>query len=282
MMQLRQFDNISEFWHKVQAYLLRHAAENNLLLGILHTLLHNPERYPDPPYLVMVEKNGDIIAVAIRTPPRKLLLAKAADPTALKLIAQDFYQQPIALPGFMGLVPEAEVFGKEWQSLTGQSSRVTVAMRIHQLTTIPLAKFAPGSVRLATESDRSLLRQWVMAFSQAIGENHHDVEKVIDSGLKLQNIYLWEDLQGVPVSITAGRAANAIARISLVYTPPEYRRQGYATAAVAAVSKILLAQGYQKCFLLTDLANPTSNHIYREIGYQAVCDWQEYSILSTS
>jgi uncharacterized protein len=280
-MQLCQLDNIPEFWQKTQAYLLRHEAENNVLLGVLHTLLHNPERYPDPPYLVVVARNSDIMAVAIRTPPHKLLLAKAEDISALRLIAQDFYKQQIVLPGFMGLMPEAENFGREWQNITSQGFQVTVAMRIHQLTAVQLKKSVPGSLRLATESDRSLLRPLILAFRAEIEASiSEDVEKVIDGGLKMQEIYLWENDQGMPVSIAAGRAASAVARIGLVYTPPEYRKQGYATAAVAAVSQILLDRGYHSCFLLTDLANPTSNHIYREIGYRAVCDWQEYSITS--
>jgi hypothetical protein len=129
---------------------------------------------------------------------------------------------------------------------------------------------------LATEIDRSLLRQWILAFRLEIGAVfNEDVEKVIDSGLRFQEIYLWED--GEPVSIAAGRAADPLGRIGLVYTPPAYRNQGYATACVAEVSQKLLDQGYPSCFLLTDLANFTSNHIYQQIGYRGVCDWQEYS-----
>ena len=49
-MQLRRFDNTKDFWYDAQDYLLQHEAEHNLLLGISHTLLHYPDRYPDPPY----------------------------------------------------------------------------------------------------------------------------------------------------------------------------------------------------------------------------------------
>ncbi len=63
-----------------------------------------------------------------------------------------------------------------------------------------------------------------------------------------------------------GATPNGI-RVNAVYTPPEYRGKGYATSCVATVSQYLLTQGYQYCFLFTDLANPTSNHIYRQIGY---------------
>jgi predicted GNAT family acetyltransferase len=65
-------------------------------------------------------------------------------------------------------------------------------------------------------------------------------------------------------------------RIGPVYTPPEHRRQGYASAATSAVSQHLLDGGRRFCFLYTDLANPTSNHIYQEIGFQSVCDVEVY------
>jgi predicted GNAT family acetyltransferase len=57
-----------------------------------------------------------------------------------------------------------------------------------------------------------------------------------------------------------------------VYTPPEHRRRGYATALVGRQTEALLTGTTTTCVLFTDLANPTSNAIYRRIGYQPVCD----------
>jgi uncharacterized protein len=280
-MQLHRFDNIQKFWQTAQAYLLQHEAENNVLLGVLHTLLHNPDRYLDPPYLAIAKTNDDILAVAIRTPPHKLLLSKATAPTAWQLIAQDLSKSQEQLPGFMGLVADAEIFLQTWQMFTGKQYQVTVAMRIHQLTAVRLTSTVNGYLRLATADDRSLLRQWIPAFSTEVGLLvQDDTERVIDQGLKFQNIYIWENADGLPVSLASGRAAGSVARIGLVYTPPENRNQGYASACVSAVSQRLLAQGYHRCFLLTDLANSTSNHIYAEIGYRGVCDWHEYSLIS--
>jgi uncharacterized protein len=121
-MQLCKFDSIQEFWHTAQGYLLQHEAEHNLLLGIAHTLLHYPGRYPEPPYLAIAQTNGKIQAIAMRTPPYKLLLSKVQDSNALSLIAQDLQDCPGPLPGVSGLVPEVETFLQVWQTLTGQSS----------------------------------------------------------------------------------------------------------------------------------------------------------------
>ena len=76
------------------------------------------------------------------------------------------------------------------------------------------------------------------------------------------------------VAIQIGRAIA----VNAVYTPPEWRQRGYATACVAGVSEELLARGYEFCVLYTDLSNPTSNAIYTRIGYRPVRDFIMYAL----
>lgn len=277
-MQLHRFDSIDKFWDKNKAYLLQYEAENNVLLGIVHILRHNPARYPDPPYLSIVEIDGEIVATAIRTPPHKLLLSKASNLDALNLIAEDLRQEQ--LPGVMGLLPEVEIFVQAWQAITGQSYRLSIAMKIHQLQAVQLAAKATGYLRLANESDRTLLLKWLPAFNTEIGFGvNEDTELLVSNRLKERHTYIWED--DTPVALAAGRKfSDTASRIGSVYTPPADRRKGYATACVAALSQKLLDEGCDRCFLLTDLENPTSNHIYRQIGYIPICDWHEYSFIS--
>ncbi|MDZ8053739.1 MAG: GNAT family N-acetyltransferase [Aulosira sp. ZfuVER01] len=278
-MQLRRFQNIKEFWHQAQDYLLQYEAEHNLLLGISHNLLHYPERYPEPPYLAIAETKGQILAVAICTPPYKLILSKAQDLNAVRLIAEDLQDDPQQHPGVSGLVAEVETFLQTWQTLTGQSYRRVMEMRIHQLTQVEPVATVNGYLRLATQSDRPLLLEWFTRFAAEVGEVvSQDAEQAVNTGLTRQSIYLWDD--GIPVSWASGsQSLPAAARIGPVYTPPEYRGKGYATACVAALSQKLLNQGCDRCFLFTDLENPTSNYIYKKIGYHPICDWHDYSFI---
>lgn len=124
--------------------------------------------------------------------------------------------------------------------------------------------------------------QWVTAFvSEALREpDPTRVEQLVDAHPwpERRSIFLCEDGQPPrPVSMAAftGPTPNGI-RVDAVYTPPEQRRRGYATACVAALSQWLLHSGHRYCFLYTDLSNPTSNHIYQTIGYEPVCDVDEY------
>jgi uncharacterized protein len=123
------------------------------------------------------------------------------------------------------------------------------------------------------------MRKWRAAFSiDAEGMDADEAEK--NAALPLRNsrhLVLWE-VEGTPVSMAgySGSTPNGI-RVAPVYTPPKNRGKGFAGACVAALSQKLLDDGRKFCFLYTDLANPTSNHIYQTIGYEPVADATVYS-----
>ena len=86
-----------------------------------------------------------------------------------------------------------------------------------------------------------------------------------------RSLQLWEDGEVVSLTGVGSLTPNGV-RIGPVYTPPEARNRGYASALVATASQEQLEAGRRFCFLFTDLANPTSNHIYQTIGYEPVRD----------
>ena len=88
--------------------------------------------------------------------------------------------------------------------------------------------------------------------------------------------YLWEDAGEVVAFAGVGGQTPRGIRIGPVYTPPDRRGRGYASNLVAAVTQLQLDSGRRFCFLFTNLANPTSNHIYQAIGYAPVVDVDLY------
>ena len=190
---------------------------------------------------------------------------------ALRLTAQDLRQEQ--LPGTMGLASEVEIFSQTWQALTGQFYQRSVVMQIYQLTAVQRCSTVRGYLGLATEGDRSVLIKWLSAFLSEIDEAvSKDVEHQVDNRLKQHNTYF-----STPVSVASSkRVLPTIGLLNLAYTPPEYRRKGYATACVAALSQKLLDCGCRHCLLIADLANPTANHIYQAIGYRPLSDWHAY------
>ncbi len=282
-MELRRFHEADDFLQRAGRFLLQHEAHHNLILGICGELKRHPDRIEQPPYLAIVEERDAVVAAAAMTPPHNLVLSLVEDPQALPPIAADVFEHYGALPGVLGPADVSRSFAGLYHELSGQPYRKGMAQRIYQLETVQPVFGVPGALRRATEADRHTLIAWFAAFGrEALGDADgpdakHEAERAVDRflGTETRGIYLWEDGRPVSMAGFSGPTPNGI-RINAVYTPPEYRRRGYASACVAALSQLLLDRGYRYCFLFTDLSNPTSNHIYQLIGYQAVCDVDEY------
>jgi predicted GNAT family acetyltransferase len=140
----------------------------------------------------------------------------------------------------------------------------------------------PGIVRIAGPADRDLLVGWMQAFLREALPNSNLAEAgaMVDSALQTGTriFHVWE-VDGRPVSVAGitGPTPNGI-RLGPVYTPPEDRGHGFASAVTAAASQTQLDAGRRFVFLFTDLANPTSNKIYQAIGYEAVIDIDQWSL----
>ncbi|NEU72313.1 GNAT family N-acetyltransferase [Hassallia byssoidea VB512170] len=277
-MKVHRYEDASQFYERVKDYLLSQEALHFLLLGISNVLIYNPKRYGEKLYLTTVETDGNIVAVAMRTPPHRLLLSKIQDFAAVEAIAQDLHLIQ-SLPGVTAPMNEAKAFAEVWKALTGQSYQLIKRLRTFKLEKLQPIYSAQGNLRIATEADKELLLRWYETFSlETVGGIESYPKRWIEHTLQQSTAYIWQDKIPVSIACRGGLTPNG-ASINMVYTPPEYRKKGYASACVAALSQTLLDKGYKYCFLFTDLANPTSNHIYQAIGYQPVNDWYDYSFI---
>lgn len=229
-----------------------------------------------------VEHEGEIVAVAGVTPLRNLILSLATEPNAIPFLVEEIRARDIDLPGVIGPEPHAERFATVWGEATSRQSRRAMRERVFQTQSIHRPESVAGLARVATPADRTLLLAWVNRFA---AESLPPEEKAgFDAAQMVENRFappagwtLWLDAAGEPVSVAGfgSPTPNGI-RLSPVYTPPEHRRRGYGSAVTAAATRTLLDRGYRFVFLFTDLANPTSNHIYAEVGYQPVADFAVY------
>jgi uncharacterized protein len=265
--------------------LLADEARHNLILGLAGTLRDRPGLYEEF-RLWVVENDGRPVAAALQTPPFNLVLARPAREDALQALADAVADDGVDLPGVVGALPEADRFADAWGVRRGTSRRQRRAQRIYRVRRVRPPAGVPGRARVATAEDRSLLVAWIAGFAkEAHGDTpapgDDDPGKHVDARLSDEHggFLLWEE-DGRPVSVAGwgGPTPNGM-RVGPVYTPPDRRSRGYASAVTAALSQQQLAAGRSFCFLYTDLANPTSNKIYVEIGYEPVCDSVDYAFV---
>jgi len=224
-----------------------------------------------------------VLGAAVKTLPMRLLLAFTESREAVNALAADVASFDPLLSGLSGAVPQVEWFADEWQRLTGITLGRVMPERLYQLTQVKPPMGVTGAARRAGGSDRELLMEWLTAFDlEAFGTIGGDIGERVDAYFEMatRGMFIWED--GGPASMAAfGGLTRHGARIGPVYTPPDRRGHGYASAITAWLSQHLLDEGRQFCCLFTDLANPTSNHIYQTIGYVPVRD-VEYRFTSAS
>ncbi len=284
---LTTYATAAAFRDRVQPFLLRQEAANNLILGLISSIIDTPRHFPVTPYFAAVadDADGAIVAAFLRTPPYRLIISTSNHPAALGLVAFNLQGSGTELPGVTGPVSLAQAFATLWQARTGVAWELERSLRIFSLRRVQPVSGVRGSLRRATLADQDLIIEWLFAFAAEAGTDG-DRDRIIQGiGTRLDSppggLWFWE-VAGMPVSLVgAGGLTPRGIRIGPVYTAPEHRRTGYASAATAAVSQLLLDSGRELVFLYTDLANPTANHIYQTIGYEPVCDTVDIAFLAS-
>jgi hypothetical protein len=151
-----------------------------------------------------------------------------------------------------------------------------MSQKIYACARVVVPAYSRGHLRPAIESDEALLIQWSSEFCREVGleDEIEDTMARVPNEIARRSLYLWNNDQVVSMAVLRRETACGIC-VSMVYTPPQLRKQGYATSCVAALTQRMLDSGKRFCCLYTDLTNPTSNAIYQKIGYEPVCDSED-------
>jgi GNAT superfamily N-acetyltransferase len=276
-MQVTQIPDAAAFLTAAAPVLMRDPAANNLPLGIAQQLVDRPGSY-DEAHFWVADEAGEIVGAALRTPPYPAILADPVHDGAVDAFVAALAAAQPALPGVTANEPWARRFAEGWKSATGVGWRLGLGQGVYALTRVRAPRPVPGAARSATADDRALLERWLHAFGdealQAMPRDEGDMDRAIEARIgpgAAGGFTLWQ-VGDRPVSLTGWMPIAGGARIGPVYTPPKERGHGYASNLVAHVSAGALERGAGACYLYTDLGNPTSNAIYRRLGYRKVAE----------
>jgi uncharacterized protein len=276
---------VAPFLERVGAHLGERPAENNLMRGLLGDFARRAgisgretSQKDVPPVLLAVEGPQGIEGVAMQTPPRALIVSRMNDEATERLV-EFVLAADVPISGVNGPGATAERFASIWRARTGHTTVLRMTQTVYELARVrssPLA--APGLLREASTADESLLAAWSEAFHRETGiDAIGDHLALVRGKMAAGQLFLWEDATPVSMAAWIGRTELGV-RVAYVYTPPNARKKGYASAVVGALSQRLLDEGCPRCFLFAQAGNATANKIYRAIGYEPVSEFRLYEL----
>ncbi|MTE12466.1 GNAT family N-acetyltransferase [Nocardia aurantiaca] len=263
-----------EFRERVAGFLRRDPLRHTALSTAVNNEISGLAIADAPSYFASVHAD-DVVGVAMRTGRRGVWLGDVPIGAVPTLVTR-FAELVPRIDDVHGPENVARPFAANWSVLRGNTYRAEPGSRLYRLGQLRMPA-ASGSARRATEADIALCRAWLADMARELGEAHLAMsEAAIRARIVAGRYWLWE-ADGRPVGLAAHQVpVDGWARIGPVYTPPQTRGRGHASALVAEVSRMLRAAGDEVC-LYTDIANPTSNKIYRAIGFEAVADEVRYA-----
>ena len=268
----------------------RHAGEllkseperNTISLVLLHRALTEPEPeqrdawWTGTSYAWWTDLMGVVTGAASATPGYPIVLACAPE-IAEGHMLNAFAEAGVEVPGVNGETEAACRVAALWCAKTeGRLLPVLgEAERLFRLTTLipPLA--VPGRGRTATAADLDWLVDCLDLFALDAHLPLHSAERrrtIVTTRMADGGVRIWTDPAGERVAFAGRTAAVAgVSRVGPVFTARGHRGRGYAAGVTAMVTADALRMG-SSLVLFTDITNPTSNGVYRRLGYQQVVD----------
>ena len=281
MMKAVTYATPADFLAATEGRFREDEARYGLVYGIARATAANPHQYgPDDPWFCTVGDEHGLSVAAWRTPPfhagAAWLGGDAA--AAVPVLAAAVRERWGDIEGFTGHREIADPFAELWCRDYGAAVRTSMALTMYKLVAVNDVPRVPGNLRPAREDDKDLIGRWSLAFNiDCFGEEGRTYSRIdADAAIKLGRLYFWDN--GGPVCMVGKtRPTEKGMTIGPVYTPPEHRGKGYATATTAAVCRGILAEGKEFCTLFADRDNPASNAAYIKVGFTIIGDSVTYT-----
>lgn len=262
---VERYESAHRFLDEAGPWLAANEAENNLILGLAHSLAGTDHPFHEPIFLAAVKERGRIVGCAVRPPPDHLDLTPMPLGSASLLVASAADHCP-DLDSIGGEAAAASEFADAWVGLHGGVSRIAHRWTWLALHAVRSPHPVPGGLRLADFGDWPLVSEWAPLYMRDTGASG-SVLRFLERRLHTGSLFIWDDAGPKCMAAISGYTPNGL-RVSAVFTPDEYRRRGYASNTVATISQQALAGGRKHCVLFAESRHVATLRVYRNIGYE--------------
>ncbi|MFI7002977.1 GNAT family N-acetyltransferase [Nocardia sp. NPDC050175] len=265
-MRIEITTDAAEFRSRTESFLLRDPLRHTVITTSIANQvegIQTPDRAAQ--FLSVYADDATVVGVAMRAKRWDVYLGELPQGSA-GAVADALAEVVPESTGVEGLVADATAFAQRWSDRFGVGFRPSFSSRLYRLGALRIPD-VPGTARRATESELPLCLEWAAAMHDDAGIPAVALDKAaLGRRVAAGMIWFWER-DGRPVSFAAHQIpVQGWSRIGLVYTPPQQRGHGYASAVTAHIAQVLRAESLDVC-LFADTANRTAGKIYQAIGF---------------
>lgn len=266
-MKFYSHKDVQRFQQRCVPFLLKREVENNILLGVYQKVVDGDF------FFEITDEQDQILACGMKNPVNFVL--SPINQEQIDFLIPHLLKITKSLPGCLGLDDSAEYFCQKFSRVTGQEYLCCMEQMIYKLTNIENHFETQEEVRFDRAEDETELINLVWDFCQEALSNQNILKERIEVSIKTkmglnEMLLLIKNQKIVALAFIARHSLNG-ACIGPVYTVKEHRGKGYGSVLVSKLSQEILNRNKTFACLYTDLKNPTSNSIYKKIGYKEVC-----------
>lgn len=271
-MDLVSHNDASAFLTVAQPFLeSTDGAANHHVIQIAHAV-ENESPFFAPPYMFWTAENADsskVTGAAVCANPDGLVLSRSFPETCLEPLLESAAANNVQPKRLVCDEQSAGEAANAYRVVFGANiSRVGGWVVASTASISDASRDSTGTVRRGAEDDQSLVFEWARHY-ELESPSFINIPTFIRMKLASGELYVLED-DGVRSMATVSGVTGTGARISSVFTPEPYRRNGFAGHLVRTIANDLLMNGSQFVMLTYERGSPAAT-VYEAIGFQAVC-----------
>jgi GNAT superfamily N-acetyltransferase len=272
MLELHRHPDARAFLTRAEPWLLTREIEHGVVLQSARQARADDSRYERPIYWATLEDAGRIVGCAYRTPPFKIGVTMLPDAAITPLVADLDATYPGRVGGFSGPDPTVSTLATAWVERRGGSWTVNTRGRLMSFSDGTSDDGAPkkGVLRLADTNDTALAQSWGAAASIDSGIAALDGNLCVEL-IRSKLLYFFAD-DRARCMIGLLRETRESVAVGIVYTPATFRGQGYGTAALRALTRLLDERGVKNRYLWIDPRSDGAQALAAKLGCRFVFD----------
>lgn len=266
MTEIKTYNSSENYLKDNETYLEQNELDNNIILGNCYKSAETKNNH-SVSHLISCFENNIVKATSMVYDHRAIIYGDNSTDKYISSLAEYYLKNSVDLSGVMGLTNSARIFSDNFH----KGKTFTRNLILHELTSVNNLKLTEGTFEKAEMKDLEIITEYEFQFiteSDIVrGRTRNDMLNSTKELIKNNDVFKWTLSDRIVCVSIITRSTKNTGIIGLVYTPPDFRGNGYATGCVQKLSEHILKSGYKSCGLYTDVSNPVSNSIYKKIGY---------------